>query len=87
MGTGNVPPEVEEDEKHLRAIQSLSEQHHLPPATVAEIYERELAAIKHDALITTYLPIFVTRRVGDLLKSLATAATARRAGRSGSLSR
>jgi hypothetical protein len=75
MGPGIVPPEDEERAKHISAIASLSEQHHLPPDAVAAVYERELALISEDALITTYLPIFVTRRVSELLRTLAATAT------------
>ena len=71
MKPGVVSPDIEEQAKHVSAIASLSEQHHLPAATVAEVYERELAWIRQDALITTYLPIFVTRRVNELLRSLS----------------
>jgi hypothetical protein len=65
---------VEEQAKHLSAIASLSEHHHLPADKVAEVYERELANLMQDALITIYLPIFVTRRVDELLRRLSTAA-------------
>lgn len=75
MEPGAVPQDVEEWAKHVSAIASLSEQHHLPADAVAEVYERELALISQDALITTYLPIFVTRRVSELLRRLSTAPT------------
>lgn len=71
MGPGIISPEAEEHEKHISAIASLSEQHHLPADRVSEIYERELASFMHDARITTYLPIFVTRRVNELLRNLS----------------
>ena len=64
-------PDVEEREKHVSAIASLSEQHRLPADTVSELYARELARIRQDALITMYLPILVTRRVNDVLRSLS----------------
>ena len=70
MEPGLVSPDVEEQEKHASAIASLCEQFHLPVVTVAEVYERELASIRKDALITTYLPIFVTRRVNALLRRI-----------------
>ena len=72
MGHGMVSPDVEVKEKHDSAIASLCEQFHLPAVTVAEVYERELASIKQDALITTYLPILVTRRVSALLRKIST---------------
>jgi|APIni6443716594_1056825.scaffolds.fasta_scaffold1136516_2 hypothetical protein len=75
MEPKSVSPEVEEQAKHVAAIASISEQHHLAAETVAEVYGRELARISRDALITTYLPIFVTRRVNDLLRSLSAQAT------------
>jgi hypothetical protein len=65
-----TPPDAEEQAKHVSAIQSLSEQLHLPAATVAEVYERELASIRQDALITIYLPIFVTRRVSAMFRQI-----------------
>lgn len=61
-------PEAEEQAQHLSAIQSISEQHHIPASDVAELYERELEAIRQDALITNYLSIFVSRRVKELLR-------------------
>ncbi len=70
MEPRNVSPEAEEHAKHVSAIASLSEQYHLPADRVAEVYERELASFMHDALITTYLPIFVSRRVNELLQNL-----------------
>ena len=75
MEPGLVSPDVDEQAKHVSAIVSLSEQHHLPADKVAEVYERELAHIRQDALITTYLPIFVTRRVSELLRSLSAPAS------------
>jgi hypothetical protein len=63
-------PEAEERAQHLSAIQSLSEQHHLPAADVAALYERELASLRRDALITNYLSIFVSRRVVEALRAL-----------------
>jgi len=75
MELNSVSPEVEEQAKHVSAIAAISEHHHLPADTVAEVYGRELARISQDALITTYLPIFVTRRVNDLLLNLSAQAT------------
>ena len=83
MVPGIVSPEAEEHEKHISAIASLSEQHHLPAERVAEVYERELAGFMRDALITTYLPIFVTRRVNELLRNLSTSDGPTRGGLSG----
>lgn len=83
MVPGIVSPEAEEHEKHVSAIASLSEQYHLPADRVAEVYERELASFMHDALITTYLPIFVTRRVNELLRNLSTSDGSARGERSG----
>jgi hypothetical protein len=74
MKPGLVSPAVEEQAKHLSAIASLSEQHHIPPDKVAQVYERELASLMEDALITTYLPIFVSRRVDELLRRLSSSA-------------
>ena len=56
--------------QHLSAIRSISEQHRLPAEQVAMLYERELASLRQDALITTYLSIFVTRRVNELLRTV-----------------
>jgi hypothetical protein len=70
MQFGQPSSEAEERAKHLSAIQSLCEQHHLPPATVAEIYERELERFLEGALIRDYLPIFVSRRVGEMLRAM-----------------
>lgn len=67
----NISPDVDEREKHISAIASLSEIHRIPADTVTELYERELAHIREDALITIYLPIFVTRRVNEMLRSLS----------------
>jgi len=63
-------PESEEHAQHLSAIRSLSEQHDLPAADVADLYERELASLRQDALITNYLSIFVSRRVTEMLRVL-----------------
>lgn len=68
MQAETLPSDADEQAKHQSAIQTLSEQHHVPATTVAELYERELARIGQDALITTYLSIFVSRRVNDLLR-------------------
>ena len=71
-------PESEERAQHLSAIQSISEQHRLPAADIAVLYERELASVRQDALITNYLSIFVSRRVNEMLRDqrLPPAATA-----------
>ena len=63
-------PEPEDHAQHLSAIRSLSEQHHLPAAEVAAMYERELASLRQDALITNYLSIFVSRRINETLRIL-----------------
>jgi hypothetical protein len=70
MASGAVHADVDEKAKHVSAIQTLSQQYRLPTDTVAELYEHELASISQDALITTYLPIFVTRRVNEMLRRL-----------------
>lgn len=70
MQPGHASSEAEERAKHLSAIQSLSAQHRLPTAAVADLYERELNRFKQDALITDYLPIFVSRRVSELIRDL-----------------
>ena len=70
MQIETVAPDSEEQAKHLSAIQHLSEESHLPADTVADLYERELTRIRQDALITTYLSIFVSRRVSELLRNL-----------------
>ena len=77
-----VTPDREEMAKHVSAIASLSAQHHLPAAAVAVVYERELATIRQDALITIYLPIFVTRRVNELLRSYSASTTPAKGERS-----
>jgi hypothetical protein len=70
---GIALPENEERAQHLFAIQWLSEQHRLPAADVAVLYERELASLKAGAQITSYLSIFATRRVNELLRTAGTA--------------
>jgi len=65
----------DEEQKHLSAIQSLCEQHHLPADTVAELYQGELSRFREGALITNYLSIFVTRRVNEMLRSLKPSAS------------
>lgn len=71
-----ILPEAEERAQHHSAIQSLSEQHHLPADDIAALYERELASIRQEALITNYLSIFVSRRVSDLLRTQRLSASA-----------
>lgn len=68
-----VSPEGEEQARHRSAIESLSEKHHLPLPAVEEVYQRELASFRQGALITAYLPIFVARRVSEVLRSVVTA--------------
>jgi hypothetical protein len=70
MQIETVAPDSDEQAKHLSAIQHLSEENHLPADTVADLYERELTRIRQDALITTYLSIFVSRRVNEMLRTL-----------------
>lgn len=67
-------PGSDESAQHLCAIQTISEQHRLPAEQVAMLYERELASLRQEALITTYLSIFVTRRVTELLRAVGSAA-------------
>ena len=66
----DLPSDAEEWAQHRSAIQMLSEQYQVPAESVAALYERELSGIRQDALITTYLSIFVSRRVGALLRGL-----------------
>lgn len=70
MQPGIATPDDEEQQKHLSAIQSLSEQYHLPADTVAKLYQGELSRFREGALVTNYLSIFVSRRVNEMLRSL-----------------
>jgi hypothetical protein len=63
-------PGQNESAQHISAIQSISEQHRVPADQVAMLYERELASLRQEALIATYLSIFVTRRVNELLRTV-----------------
>lgn len=73
MQPATASTEIEEQAKHRSAIESLSEQHHLPVSAVEEIYQRELDSFRQGALVTAYLPIFVARRVSELLRGVAAA--------------
>lgn len=66
MDSDLLAAEPDERAKHLSAIQSLSEQFHLPPESVAEVYIQELQLVSQDALIRSYLSIFASRRVSEI---------------------
>ena len=59
---------------HERAIEALARQAQVPVAHVAQLYERELAALTVGARLTGFLPILTIRRVRDILRQHSYAA-------------
>ena len=62
----STPPH--ESAKHERAIEALAQQSHVPIDHVAQLYERELAALTVSARITGFLSILTTRKVREILR-------------------
>jgi hypothetical protein len=62
--------------RHLSAIQSLAVKHHVPVAIIAELYTSEWDLLRKNARLTDYLSVFVSRRVGERLDTLKSAAAA-----------
>jgi hypothetical protein len=57
-----------ESSTHERAIEDLARQSHVSINQVAQLYERELAALKVGARITGFLTILTIRKVRELLR-------------------
>jgi hypothetical protein len=64
-----------ESSTHARAIEALARQSHVSIDHVAQLYERELAALKVGARITGFLTILTTRKVREILRTLVTGPT------------
>jgi hypothetical protein len=64
-----------ESATHARAIETLAQQSHVSIDQVAQLYERELAALKVGARITSFLTILTTRKVREILRTLVTGST------------
>jgi hypothetical protein len=64
-----------ESSTHERAIETLAQQSHVSIDQVAQLYERELAALKVGARITSFLTILTTRKVRAILRTLGTGPT------------
>jgi hypothetical protein len=60
-----------ESSTHERAIEDLARQSHVSIDQVAQLYERELAALKVGARITGFLIILTTRKVREILRQLS----------------
>ena len=61
-----TPPH--ESARHERAIEALAQQSDVPIDHIAELYERELAALTVSARITGFLSILTTRKVREILR-------------------
>ena len=59
---------LHESAKHERAIEALAQQLSVPIDHVAQLYERELAALTGSARITGFLSILTTRKVREILR-------------------
>ena len=64
-----------ESSTHERAIEDLARQSHVSIDQVAQLYERELAALKVGARITGFLTILTIRKVREILRTLVTGST------------
>jgi len=64
-----------ESSTHERAIEDLARQSHVSIDQVAQLYERELAALKIGARVTGFLTILTTRKVREILRTLVTDST------------
>ena len=54
-----------EQKQHADAIQAIAQQYGVNESTVKEIYELELARLKSNARIKTYLSVLATRLVRE----------------------
>jgi hypothetical protein len=62
------PPRFVESSAHVRAIEFLADDTHLPVDQIAEIYQREFAKLALDANIQNYLPVLTMRKVREALR-------------------
>ena len=53
---------------HVRDLEALAREAHVPFEDVAHLYDRELAALAAGACITNFLPVLATRKVRALLR-------------------
>jgi Protein of unknown function (DUF3562) len=64
--TSDTPPH--DSTVHVRDIEVLAREAHVPLDDVAQLYARELAALTAGARITNFLPILTTRKVRAILR-------------------
>jgi Protein of unknown function (DUF3562) len=64
-----------ESSTHERAIEALARQSHVSIDHVAQLDERELAALTVGARITGFLTILTTQKVREILRTLVTGPT------------
>lgn len=57
-----------EQEQHEQAVEALAEELHCAIEEVQQVYERAYVALKSQATIMDYLPLFVARRTRKLLR-------------------
>lgn len=57
-----------EQEQHEQAVGALAEELHCDIAEVQQVYERAYVALKSQATVIDYLPLFVARRTRTLLR-------------------
>ncbi len=57
-----------EQMKHYRSIEFIAQRANCPVPAIAPLYENVLADMKSTAQIPDYLPIFVSKRVRQILK-------------------
>jgi hypothetical protein len=57
-----------EQEQHEQAVEAIAEEFHCNIEEVQQVYERAYVALKSQASITDYLPLFVARRTRTLLR-------------------
>lgn len=57
-----------EQEQHEQAVEALAQELHCDIEEVQQIYEHAYLALKSQATVTYYLPLFVARRTRALLR-------------------
>ena len=57
-----------EQEQHEQAVEALAEEFHREVIEIQEVYERTYLALKSQATIKNYLPLFVTRQARAILR-------------------
>ena len=64
----NIYDSQVEQEQHEQAVEALAEEFQREICEVQEVYERSYLALRSQATITDYLPLFVTRQARAILR-------------------